>query len=390
MVVGLVRSNHALAVPAKRLAVLALAAFPVRMAATRFRVAAYLPHLVERGIDVDLVSWLDEATASRLYTSAGPIEKGRAASAGTFRQLKALARGYDVIWLQREAMMIGPPIVEALAMNLTRTPLVLDFDDAIWIADGGLMRRVAKCAWKTDWTIRRAAFILAGSNTLGAHAHALGAPSSVVPTVVEAEKWTPLPCRADGTRADHGAPPVIGWIGTHSTAPQLSLVVPALLRLRREGVSFRLRIVGAGTAGASLGLEAEYLPWRQQTEIDDFRALDVGLAPMFASPWHEGKCGFKQIQYMAVGVPQVSSLVGGARDFLRHRQNALVAHSPEDWYTHLRALLVDQALRRRLSLEGRALVEDSLSIERQVPAVEHALRTAASAGVPTRVSHSAQ
>ncbi len=347
--------------------ILALASFPERMAATRFRIAAYAPALRARGIDVDLVPWLDDATAAVLYSGAGRAQRVRAGLAGLGRQLRALgARGrYDALWVQREAMMAGPPVIEALGMAGAGLPLVLDYDDAIWIAQGGPLRRVLKCAWKTDWTIRRAAHVIAGSSRLGAHAHALGADVTVLPTVVPAAAWTPLPCRQDGGFASPGAPPVVGWIGTHSTAPQLDLVLPALRRLRGEGVPFQFRVVGAGQDVHFEGLSAVRRPWREDLELHDFQSLDVGLAPMHATEWHEGKCGFKQVQYMAVGVPHVTSLVGGARDFVEHERNALVAASAEDWYQSLRRLLHDRALRASLSAAGRGLVEASLCTERQ-------------------------
>jgi glycosyltransferase involved in cell wall biosynthesis len=90
---------------------------------------------------------------------------------------------------------------------------------------------------------------------------------------------------------------------------------------------------------------------------------------MHSEPIYQGKCGFKQLQYMAVGVPFVSSWVGGARDFVVHGRNGLVAQSPEDWYQHLKALLDSQELRSRLSRSGRELVETRYSIERQGPRV---------------------
>ena len=70
-------------------------------------------------------------------------------------------------------------------------------------------------------------------------------------------------------------------------------------------------------------------------------------------PVYEGKCGFKQLQYMAVGVPFVSSWVGGARDFVHHGENGLVADTGRGLVWHLKALVKPQELRRRLAQNGR-------------------------------------
>jgi glycosyltransferase involved in cell wall biosynthesis len=112
------------------------------------------------------------------------------------------------------------------------------------------------------------------------------------------------------------------------------------------------------------------VPWQLEREVADFQRIDVGLAPMFGSPWHEGKCGFKQVQYMAVGAPYVTSWVGGARDFVRDGVNGLVASSPDEWYAALDRLLGDAALRASLAHEGRRMFEDELAMEQMVPRLE--------------------
>jgi glycosyltransferase involved in cell wall biosynthesis len=128
-------------------------------------------------------------------------------------------------------------------------------------------------------------------------------------------------------------------------------------------------VVGAGEDFRldTVGLVSR--PWRLDDEIREFQRIDIGLAPMHGEPVYQGKCGFKQVQYMAVGVPFVSSWVGGARDFVVDGQNGLVAHNTEDWYRHLKALLDSRELRAKLSRNGRQLVEREYCVEAQGPRV---------------------
>jgi len=178
----------------------------------------------------------------------------------------------------------------------------------------------------------------------------------------------PLPGRLNGGLRQEAAPR-IGWVGSHSTAHQLELVEPALRQLRADGYDFEVHLVGAGDHFTLDTVELVSRPWRLDEETRQFQEIDIGLAPMHSDPVYEGKCGFKQLQYMAVGVPFVSSWVGGARDFIVDRENALVAHSAEDWYRHLKALLESRQLRERLSRNGRRLVETQYCLERQGPRV---------------------
>jgi glycosyltransferase involved in cell wall biosynthesis len=147
------------------------------------------------------------------------------------------------------------------------------------------------------------------------------------------------------------------------------LVEPALRQLRAEGYDFEIHVVGAGDDFALDTVEVQSRPWRLDEEIQEFQRIDIGLAPMHSEPVYEGKCGFKQIQYMAVGVPFVSSWVGGARDFVVDGENGLVAQSTEDWYRRLKALLESRELRKRLSQNGRSLIETQYCIEVQGPRV---------------------
>jgi len=227
--------------------------------------------------------------------------------------------------------------------------------------------------------MRSAACVIAGSEYLAGRAREVNSNVEVVPTVVSSKTWTPWPRRLEGELRG-GGPPRIGWVGTHTTAHQLKLVEPALRQLRAEGRDFEVHVVGAASDFELRTVEVQTRPWRLDDEIQEFRRIDIGLAPMHAEPVYQGKCGFKQLQYMAVGVPFVSSWVGGARDFVVDGENGLVAHTAEDWYRHLNALLKSHELRTTLSQNGRRLVETQYCIEVQGPRVAQLVEEALSRG----------
>ncbi len=353
--------------------VLALAAYPGRSAATRFRLIAVLPYLRDRGWDVCFEPFVDDDFLSGFYSKGKRLRKASyLASRSLLRFRSAIAAsGFDAVLIQREAAFVGPAYTEFILHSLKGLPIVFDFDDAIWHYD--LQRsthptaaRLLKDPGKCWYTMRRAACILAGSSILAERAREVNPNVEVVPTVVSANTWTPLLCRPKGALSLAGVPR-IGWVGSHSTAHQLELVEPALRRLRAEGHEFEVHVVGAGEGFALETVDTHTRPWHLASELEEFQRIDIGLAPMHSEPVYQGKCGFKQLQYMAVGVPFVSSWVGGARDFVVHEENGLVATGPEDWYRHLKALLQSPELRGRLSRAGRKLVETQYCIERQGP-----------------------
>lgn len=358
--------------------------------------SAFFPALRARGITPTLRPFMDDAFFATFYRPGGQVNKAkRLAKAAALRVLElALARRYDALFVQREAALVGPALFEEACARGLRIPLIFDFDDAIWISDKStspgmkskhpLAAKLLKFPSKTERIIALSTEIIAGSQHLATFARTLAPtkPVSVVPTVVSRSTWAPLPGRMAGEIL--GTPPVIGWVGTHSTASQLDLVLPALRQLASEGVRFKLRMVGAQRPDIQIdGVEVEDAAWSLERDVLNFQELDIGLGPMFNDAWSEGKCGFKQLQYMAVGVPQVTSLSGGGRDFLRHGDNALIAHEEQDWYRHIKALLSDHALRAKLARSGRQLIEEEYCTEVQgeriVDVLERAMNTRTSA-----------
>lgn len=350
---------------------LVLTSYPDEAACTRFRISAFVPALERAGIEVHADPFLRSELFSTFYRRGHRKKNALGVAGAIARRLKTVltARRYDGVFVQREAALLGPAIVEELLARGLSLPFVYDIDDAVWLAGSGastnatrypIASRILKAPTKSLRMLRFATTVIAGSQHLASFASRYNDHTEVLPTVVSRDEWTPRPGRLEG--AIRGRP-VIGWIGTHSTAPQLALVAPALRRLREEGRDFAFRVIGAGEDFTLDGVDVETRAWSADREIDDFRAIDVGVAPMFRDEWSEGKCGFKQLQYMAVGVPMVTSVAGGARDFVRHETNALVAEREDDWYRHLVRLLDDRALRARFATSGRELIEGRYSRE---------------------------
>ena len=355
--------------------ILALAAYPDRSAATRFRVTQVLPYLRARGWDVSFEPFVGDEFLSDFYAGGHRMRKATYLASRSFNRLATAlgSTGVDAVFIQREAALVGPAYTEFILHALKGLPIVFDFDDAIWHYDlprstHPIAARLLKAPAKCWYTMSRASCVIAGSGYLASRAREVSSRVEVVPTVVSSTTWTPLPGRLEGGLPGEAALR-IGWVGSHSTAHQLELVQPALRQLRAEGYDFEIHLVGAGGDFVLDALALQSRPWRLNHEIEEFQHMDIGLAPMHSEPIYQGKCGFKQLQYMAVGVPFVSSWVGGAKDFVVDGENGLVAHDREDWYRNLKALLESRALRQKLAQNGRRLVETQHCIERQGPRI---------------------
>lgn len=341
--------------------VLGLCSYPVSAAATRFRMEQFVEPLRARGIELDIQPFVSEEQFRAFYKKGGALGKAASMLGPILRRIGQLARArtYDVLLVQREAAMFGPAIFEWLFQKLGKIPLVLDLDDATYVRyvspTYGRLGSFFKFFGKTDNLIRRSSMVISGNRFIAEYAESLGAKTVVIPTVVDTDKFHPV--------EKHNDPPVIGWIGTHSTYPFLESIFPVLERLA-EKHRFKLRIVGAGVSDVKMnGVEVENLDWRLDREIDDFATLDIGLYPIistsnFGEEWVKGKSGFKAIQYMAVGVPFVMSPVGVCAEIGEDGKTHFNALAEDEWETAISRLLLDPTLREAMGKAGR---EHSLS-----------------------------
>ena len=355
--------------------VLALASYPVESAATRFRVEQLLPALATRGVDVDLVPFLDTAGYQALYDRRRLPDTAAAFGRGVARRLRDLwtARRYDAVLVQREAMLAGPPVFEALLSGIGRTPMVLDLDDATWIGYDsptyGRLARFAKWPTKALGLIDRAAVVTCGSSAIVAFVEGRGAIARLVPPAVDTELFLPRPSSTDGDL-------LVGWIGTHSTWPYLEPLL-ATLRSLGDDVSFRLRIIGACQSRIEAGpVAVENVAWSRDREPADFASLDVGLYPLKDDEWARGKSGLKSVQYLASGVPFVASPVGGAGQIGDPGVTHLVASTDGEWREAVRRLLTDHQLRRRMGRAGREHALAHHTVNHAADSMANALREA--------------
>jgi GT2 family glycosyltransferase/glycosyltransferase involved in cell wall biosynthesis len=353
------------------LSVLALTRYPRQGASSRTRFLNYLPALKAAEIDVTVSPFFDEAYLPGLYGGKRP--RPVALLKCYWRRLKALrkARSFDAIWIEKEALPWAPAGAELLTMR--GVPFVLDFDDA-WFH-----RYASHRTWlvrhllgsKFETLVKRARLTVVGNDSLADWAHKAGAREIL-------QQPTPVPLAADQPTPSPttGGPLHIGWIGTPTTAATyLHPLLPMLAGMIQEGWA-SVTIIGAqGDDYSKIG--ATVLPWDEAREVEQLQSFDVGIMPLTDDPWSRGKCAYKLLQYMAVGLPVVASPVGMNCQVVQPGINGFLADSQEEWRKSLLRLAKDPALRRQMGETGRAIVAKDYSLEAVTPRLVNAFRHAA-------------
>ncbi|MEP6847519.1 MAG: glycosyltransferase family 4 protein [Acidobacteriota bacterium] len=359
--------------------VLALCSYPEEAAATRFRIQQYIEPLSRQGIEITVRPFLNGPSFKSMYQGGSIPKKVLGVLSGLYRRFTDVPtiRRYDLIFVQREAMLFGPAVFEWLYQKFGSLPMVLDLDDATYVRyvspTYGRLGSFFKFFGKTDALIRRASTVICGNRFISAHVESLGTAATIVPTVVDTEIFRP---------ADHtNEIPVIGWIGTHSSYPFLEAIFPIIAKLA-ESHTFRLKIVGSGRRSIAIaGVEVENVDWALDREVEDFQSMDIGLYPLSViasanEEWLAGKSGFKAIQYMAVGVPFVMTPVGVCSEIGVPGNTHFNAASDEDWYNSLETLLADKGLRSKMGNEARAHSLENFGVDLQADRLAAVLNSA--------------
>jgi glycosyltransferase involved in cell wall biosynthesis len=352
--------------------VLALSPMPEEGAGCRFRIAQFIPYLHAVGIDVTLRSLFTTEFFRLVYKPGHYVQKAATFAALAVRHLDALrdASHFDAILIYREIFPIGPAVVERILALPGRPPVVFDFDDAIFlpsVSDANRLIGVLKQPNKVASIIKRSTHVIAGNEFLAAYARRFNPAVTMIPTCVDTTQFTPT--------AEAGAPhePVVGWIGSPTTAGYIRTLVDVFARVRREH-AFSLRISGIGEPPVVPGVVVDNAPWSLEREVALFNTCDIGVYPLADDEWSKGKCGFKAIEFMACGVPVVASAVGVNREIIEDGVNGFLATTEDEWVEKLGRLLAEPQLRRRFAAAGRRTVEDHYSLAVNAPRIEATLR----------------
>ena len=323
----------------------------------RFRMEQWARHLAEEGLRITFAPFEDEALHAILYQRGHLAQKAALMAAALARRLMLLgrAREYDVIYLFREASLIGPAVVERLLARWG-TPMVFDFDDAIWVpyaSPANSYLSYLKCFGKTATLCRISRHVLAGNSYLAAYARRYNRQVTVVPTTIDTADYHVAPPRFSSGLV------TIGWTGSYSTVQHLDTLRPALTALRCKQ-PFRLMVIGT-PAYQLEGVEVQAKPWAAASEVTDLQQFDIGVMPLPDDEWSRGKCGLKLLQCMGVGVPVIGSPVGVNTDIIQEGVNGFLAKSEEDWVKKLALLIENPELRRKIGLAGRKTVDERYS-----------------------------
>jgi len=347
---------------------------PIESASERYRIYQFLPYLERAGFACTVRPF-----ATRALHRA--IQKERLASKlvltplcylRRFFQLSTVSQ-YDALVVHRGIFPFPWPTLERMIAR-KHAKVIFDFDDAIHVGHQDIGTTKYPWIYKLKYgpgvneILRSSTHVIAGNRTLADHALQFNSQVSLIPTVVDLDQYTYQPPRTSSDVL------TIGWVGSRSTSPYLLELGPVLQRLSETYPGkIRFRIYGHPERILNLP-NFSSLPFSLATEIADLRSIDIGIMPAPDNEWTRGKCAFKAIQYMALGIPTVVSPVGTATELVENNVNGFWARTPQEWFETLSQLVSDAQLRVRFSEAGRKTIESRYSLQAWAPRLTELLQ----------------
>lgn len=287
----------------------------------------------------------------QLLQKAGFQATHATASGGILSLARALrqAATADLVVVLRKTF---PQPVLWLLRRVSRR-LVFDFDDAIFCNTDGSpsatrMQRFEAMARVCD-------HLLAGNDFLAQNAKVFNSAVTLVPTSLLADRYL--------SEVDKPADSVdLVWIGSSSTRKYLLEALPALCLAAARVPHLRLKII-ADFDLPDAGLPVLAVPWSASTETQALASAHIGIAPMRDDDWSRGKCALKVLQYMAAGLPVISSACGANAEIIEEGSNGYLVTGDQAWCDCIVELVNDAALRSRLGAAGRKKVLAAYAIE---------------------------
>jgi glycosyltransferase involved in cell wall biosynthesis len=332
---------------------------------SRYRFYQYLPYLKSQDFDITVAPLLDNE-----YVTG--INRGNRNFANVliryFQRLGKLIgdRDYDLLWIEKEILPYVPEWLERILIQ--NIPYAVDYDDAQFHTYDYYGSKLTKIflAQKIDNVMAHAQLVIAGNKYIAIRANKAGAKSiEIIPTVIDLDRYS---IKSD----DQSRIFNIGWIGSPGTSSYLNAIQSVFENVNHK-YDCTFTLVGAGQLRLG-NLDLIIKDWHESSEVEDIKSFDVGIMPLDNTPWEQGKCGIKLIQYMACALPVVGTPIGVNQEIIAHGVNGFQANTLDEWTAYLSKLATDPHLCSVMGAKGRAMVESNYCLQVTAPKLAQLLR----------------
>lgn len=345
-----------------KLNILFLMPYPYDVAAgQRFKIEQAYESLRDQGHSIVIDSFFSISTWKILYKKGCFLKKILGTVTSWIRRMICIItiNKYDVVYNFMWVTPRGAPISEWAVRKLSRK-LIVDIDDLVYkIEDRNFLQNFFSCHFKSHYLVKNADCVIHNSPASSRECSQINIHHNAIH----------IPCSFDMNRYQlkpHLKKELVtlGWTGTVSSIQYLKSIEP-MLRELYSVKKFKLTLITNFDYEIS-GLDLDLISWNAETEIQDLLRFDIGIYPVFFDDWSASKGGLKVQQYMAMGLPSVSSNHGAASYYIEHDKTGYLVKNDHEWIKYLSILIDDAKLRSRIGSAARKEAENNFSINASI------------------------
>ncbi len=239
--------------------------------------------------------------------------------------------------------------------------IVLDYDDAIFHNYDQSPHRLIQnlCGTKIFRLVSLANVVITGSSYLTNKLSPYAKQVVEIPTSIHLQHYQSAPPYLPADDQTFR----IGWIGSATTSIFVLGLKMVLMQLQ-QCHNVQLVLIGFNPLLQSklAGLQTVLYDWQEDTEAALLKTCDVGIMPLTDEPFNHGKCGFKLIQYMACGLPTISTPMETNRN-INHDGHNLFASTEDEWARCFETVIHNRAFYRLAGEKNISIAAQHYSVE---------------------------
>jgi len=262
------------------------------------------------------------------------------------RKLFKQAAEFDGVFLHKK----GLNFLDAFWLRKYSKKIIYDFDDAIMYNPKTPDQDSLSHFIPFRRTVGLADAVIAGNPYLANHAKRFNPNVEILPTGLDTNAYKLQP------RPENNGKIRLVWIGSKSTLQYFAEIRPALEEISSRLDNVVLRIICDDFPDLQ-NIPIEKRLWSEDTQVTDLATSDIGLAPLPDNRFTKGKCGFKILQYAAVGLPIVASPVGVNAQYIQQDSNGFLAESASDWVNKICQLIGEPKLRKQMGQSAKEMAQ---------------------------------
>ena len=335
--------------------------YSIKGPSSRYRTFNYLSYFNKK-LDIKVYPLFDDQYIDILYSASKKISPFYIIKRYFNRlfQLLSLSKKVKIIVIEYELFPYFFPLFEYI-FKWRSIKFILDYDDAIFHNYDSSTNKIVKylLSNKIANISKIANHIITGSPYLTKYFLQYNNSVTEIPTSINFEKYSNF---RDVNILKNAF--TIGWLGSNSTSINLLELIPVFQKISAKypNVIFSFCGISESVVSKFQNFKFTIQEWSPSNELHFLHNIEVGIMPLAFNKFNNGKCGFKLIQYMAMGKPTISTPLE-ANVKIDHNIGNLFANTQDDWLNCFNNMINNYENFLTKGNENKQIVKSAYSIE---------------------------